>query len=167
MSAEELIDELDASGNVIGVTTRADMRARRLPHRCTYILVFNRRGELFIHQRTPTKDVFPSFWDVTVGGVVSAGETFDLGAVREGAEELGVAIEPEFLFPFHFSDQRTTCFGQVYRAVHDGPFQLQVEEIVQGEFVAPDEVLERAEHAHFCPDGIKVWKQYLRRELNA
>ena len=163
MAADELIDELDASGKVIGVTTRADIRARRLPHRCTYILVFNRRGDLFIHQRTPTKDVFPGYWDVTIGGVVAAGESFDVGAVREGGEELGVAIEPEYLFPFAFSNERTTCFGQVYRAVHDGPFRLQVEEIVRGEFVAPEELEEWFRREPFCPDGVEVWREYQRR----
>jgi isopentenyldiphosphate isomerase len=164
MAGDEKIDELDAAGLVVGVTTRAEMRARKLPHRCVYILVFNRRGDLFVHQRTPTKDVFPSFWDVTVGGVVAAGETYDVGAVREGGEELGVVLSPEYLFPFHFSNERTTCFGQVYRTVHDGPFRLQAEEIVQGEFVSPEELEERFRQSPFCPDGVDVWREFQRRE---
>ena len=49
------------------------------PHRCTYVLVFNIRGELFIHLRTATKDVYPSHWDVAIGGVLAAGETFAEG----------------------------------------------------------------------------------------
>ncbi len=163
MAADEKIDELDASGRVVGVTTRAEMRARRLPHRCVYILVFNGRGEIFIHQRTASKDVFPSFWDVTVGGVVSAGESFDLSAVREGGEELGVAIAPEFLFPFSFADERSTAFGQAYRATHEGPFKLQVEEIVHGEFVATEELEEWFRRERFCPDGVEVWREYCRR----
>ena len=70
--ADELVDVTDDIGIVIGVTTRREMRERRLPHRCTYILVFNRRGDLFVHQRTAAKDVNPSFWDVAVGGVSAA-----------------------------------------------------------------------------------------------
>jgi isopentenyldiphosphate isomerase len=165
MAGDERIDELDASGNVVGVTTRADMRARKLPHRCVYILVFNQRGDVFIHQRTAIKDVFPSYWDVTIGGVVSAGESFDLAAVREGGEELGVAIAPEYLFPFSFTDERTTAFGQVYRATHDGPFRLQVEEIVRGEFVEAEELENRFRRELFCPDGVEVWKEFKRRML--
>jgi isopentenyldiphosphate isomerase len=160
MSADELIDELDSSGRVVGVTTRADIRARRLPHRCVYILVFNRRGELFIHQRTATKDVFPSYWDVAIGGVVAAGESFDQAALREGSEEIGVALAPESLFPFKFVDERTTAFGHVYRAIHDGPFRLQVEEIAQGCFVHVDEVAARAKRDQFCPDGLEVWAEF-------
>lgn len=163
MSAEELVDVLDNAGRVVGVTTRADIRARRLPHRCVYILVFNRKGELFIHQRTSTKDVFPSYWDVTIGGVVAAGESFDLAAGREGAEELGVPLDVEPLFPFSFSDDRTTAFAHVYRGRHDGPFRLQKEEIVRGCFIPPDEVETRAREAPFCPDGLQVWAEFKQR----
>src|SRR3954463_9792710 len=99
-SSEELVDVLDADGKVIGVVTRRAMRARRLPHRCVYLLVFNGRGELFVHLRTATKDVYPGHWDVAVGGVLAAGEAFADGARREGREELGVDVEPVELFPF-------------------------------------------------------------------
>src|SRR5690349_20517017 len=100
--SEELVDVIDEAGRTVGTVTRREMRERRLPHRSTYVLVFNGRGELFVHLRTATKDVFPGHWDVTIGGVVAAGETFDQGAVREIAEELGVAGTSEELFPFRY-----------------------------------------------------------------
>ncbi|HVJ81549.1 MAG TPA: NUDIX hydrolase, partial [Planctomycetia bacterium] len=62
-AAAELVDVVNEAGEVVGVATRAEIRARRLPHRCTYLLVFNLSGQIFIHRRTATKDVFPSFWD--------------------------------------------------------------------------------------------------------
>jgi isopentenyldiphosphate isomerase len=161
--ANELVDVLDTEGRPIGIATRREMRERRLPHRCVYLLVFNSAGEIFVHQRTPTKDVFPSYWDVAVGGVVAAGESFDVGAVREGGEELGVALSPEPLFPFDYADERTIVFGMVYRAVHDGPFHLQATEVVRGEFVIVEEALARAAKQPFCPDGLEVLRQYLRR----
>ncbi len=161
MSADagnERVDVLDEDGRVIGTASRLEMRQRRLPHRCVYLLVFNSRGELFVHLRTATKDVFPSHWDVAVGGVVAAGESFDDGAVREGREELGVELAPEPLFAHNYADEQTVVFGMVYRAVHDGPFRLQVEEIVRGEFVSVQEALDRAEREPFCPDGLCVLK---------
>jgi len=57
----------------VGVVTRREMRARRLPHRSTYILVFDGRGDLFIHLRTAAKDLYPSHWDTCAGGVPLAG----------------------------------------------------------------------------------------------
>src|SRR5215813_9467549 len=106
-SHDELVDVIDDAGRTVGVVTRREMRGRRLPHRCTYVLVFNARGELFVHLRTPTKDVYPSHWDVAAGGVLAAGESFDEGARREGMEELGVELALEPLFPFRYADERT------------------------------------------------------------
>jgi isopentenyldiphosphate isomerase len=159
----ELVDVLDDAGRPVAVVTRRQMRARRLPHRSTYILVFNRRDELFIHLRTPVKDAYPSHWDVAIGGVLAAGESFDDGARRELREELGVDAEVEPLFPFRYADPSTIVHGMVYRARHDGPFRLQPEEIVEGEFVPLSQMRERASKTAFCPDGLAVLDEYIRR----
>ena len=160
--ADELVDVIDDAGNTIAVVTRREMRLKRLPHRCTYVLVFNRRGGLFIHQRTPTKDVYPSYWDVCIGGVLTAGETFVVGVRREIREELGIDGDAIELFPFRYADAATFAHGMAYRLDHDGPFQLQAEEIVRGEFVAVPEVLERIERDAFCPDGVRVLQRFLK-----
>lgn len=161
--ASELVDVVDDAGCTIATVTRREMRARRLPHRSTYLLVFNQRGEVFIHLRTATKDVFPSHWDLTIGGVVAAGESFDDGARRELREELGVDAEPKPLFPFRYADAASVVYGMVYLVTQDGPFRLQSEEIVCGEFVPLAAVAERATRQRFCPDGLEVWAQYRRQ----
>lgn len=165
--SDELIDLIDDAGRTVGTVTRRRMRAERLPHRCTYLFVFNQRGELFLHLRTPTKDVYPGHWDVAVGGVLAAGEAFDEGVRREGQEELGVVVEPELLFPFRYQDAMTIVHAQVYRVLHDGPFQLQPEEVVRGEFVPPDEVEARAAREPFCPDGLAAWAHYRRLQQSS
>jgi isopentenyldiphosphate isomerase len=158
---QELVDVVDDQGRTVATVTRREVRERHLPHRSTYVLVFNRQGDLFIHLRTPTKDVYPSNWDVCVGGVVTAGESFDQAVGREVAEELGLDVNPERLFPFLYSDATWVVHGVVYRVIHDGPFRLQAEEIVRGEFVPVQEVLTRAALQPFCPDGLSVLNEYL------
>jgi isopentenyldiphosphate isomerase len=160
--AGEPVDVIDDAGKTLKVVTRQEMRRLRLPHRSTAILVFHPDGRLFIHLRTPTKDLFPSHWDVAVGGVLAAGETYANGARREVREELGIDAELEELFPFRYSDDATIVQACVYRLVHAGPFQLQPEEIVRGEFAAVDAVMERSRHEPFCPDGMAVLREYLR-----
>jgi isopentenyldiphosphate isomerase len=154
---------VDDAGRAVGVATRREMRARRLPHRSTYILVLNARGELFVHLRTATKDVYPSHWDPCVGGVLAAGEAFAAGAARELAEELGVVAPLEELFPFRWDDAGNRVHGMVYRTRHDGPFRLQPEEVVRGEFLALDPIEERARREPFCPDGLAVVRAYRLR----
>jgi dipeptidase E len=152
----ELVDVIDEEGRTIGVVTRQEMRQRRLLHRCSYVLLFNQAGELFVHLRTATKDVYPSHWDLAIGGVVSAGETFEQGVQRELLEEVGVHAEVTQLFPFHYSDENSSLQAIVYRAVHDGPFTLQAEEIVRGEFMPVSTIKERASREPFCPDSLAV-----------
>jgi len=157
---------VDDAGRTVGVVTRREMRARRLPHRATYVLVFNGRGELFVHLRSAGKDIYPSYWDSCVGGVLAAGEEFDTGAARELAEELGVEAPLQRLFPLRYDDAHTIVYGMVYRTRHDGPFHLQAEEVVRGEFLPLAAVEQRATSGPFCPDGRAVLAEY-RRWLDA
>lgn len=154
----ELVDIVDDAGVTVRVATRKEMRIGRLPHRCTYIFVFNHKGEIFVHQRTSTKDVFPSHWDMAVGGVLSAGEDFDSGARRELAEELGIDAVPTPLFSFRYIDERTDVFARAYDATHDGPFALQADEIITGEFLNVADLESRMKTHLFCPDAVEVWK---------
>jgi isopentenyldiphosphate isomerase len=163
--AEELVDVIDDAGRTVGVVTRQEMRARCLPHRSTGILVVNTRGEIFIHLRTASKDIFPSHWDVAIGGVVAAGESYADGARRELREELGIDAPVQELFLFRYADAKTIAQAMIFRAVHDGPFRLQPEEIVRGEFVPVEQVKERAKLEPFCPDGLAVFAEYARREI--
>jgi isopentenyldiphosphate isomerase len=163
VAPEELVDVVDTEDHVVGRARRAEMRARRLRHRATYLLVFNRRGELFVHLRAATKDVYPSHWDVAVGGVVGAGESYDDGARRELAEELGIReAVPEPLFAIAYSDATNQVNGRVYRVTWDGPLTLQAEEIVRGEWLPLAAVRARLQTAPFCPDGVAVFERYLR-----
>lgn len=163
--SDELVDVIDEAGRTVGVVLRSRMRRERLPHRCVYLLVVNRAGELFLHQRTATKDVYPSLWDVCVGGVLAVGESFDEGARREGAEELGVPVKPEPLFPFRFADERTTVQAMVYLVRHEGPFRLQPEEVSQGLFVTLGELDQRIGQDRFCPDGLEVLAACRREQV--
>lgn len=161
-AADELVDVVDAGGVTIGVATRREMRARRLPHRCCYVLVFDREDRLLVHLRTATKDVYPSHWDVAVGGVVGAGESYDEGARRELAEEVGITdAEPQPLFDFRHEDATNLVNGRVYRVISDGPLRLQAEEVVRGEWLPPADVLERIRRDPFCPDGVVAFARYL------
>jgi isopentenyldiphosphate isomerase len=125
--------------------------------------VFDTAGNLFVHLRTATKDLYPSHWDPAVGGVLAAGESFEDGARRELAEELGITAPLTALFPFRYDDRATVVHAMVYATVHGGPFRLQPEEIVEGRFVdwAAFEAL--AARAAVCHDSLAVIAAYRHR----
>ncbi len=155
--AEEVVIIVDRNNVVVGAEPRRVMRERRLIHRASYILVFNRCGELFIQKRTMNKDIYPGCWEVAAGGVMLAGESEDESARRELAEELGIHnVTLEFLFSHYYEAKENRVWGSVYRCTHDGPFVLQPEEVACGEFVTVEEVMRRQEREPFTPDGIEI-----------
>jgi isopentenyldiphosphate isomerase len=162
MSASELVDVVDVSDRVLRRATRAEVRAQNLRHRATYILVFNSKGQLFVHQRTQSKDIYPGYFDVCIGGVVGAGESYEEAARRELTEEVGIGDVPlRRLVSFQFADDTNQLNGTVFSCTYDGTVRLQAEEIVSGEWLDLDVVLERVGTQPFCPDGVEALCRYL------
>ena len=142
MTDDEIVAVVDEHNRVVGSTTRLDMRNRRLIHRATYIFVFNRAGELFVQKRTPTKDMYPGYFDLAAGGVVLRGESYQKSAQREVAEELGVTgvtLQPGF--DFYYEDPLNRIWGRSFSCEYEGEFVLQPEEVESGAFMGVDTVL--------------------------
>lgn len=163
-AADEIVTLVDQHNNVIGAVPRREMRAKRLPHRSTYVLVFNSRGELYVQKRTLTKDIFPGYYDPAAGGVVLAGESYEQGALRELEEEMGIRGVPlSWLFEFYFEDVHSRVWGGAFSCVYDGTIVLQEEEVESGGFMTIDDILHRAQTERFTPDGLYVLRRYLRQ----
>lgn len=163
-AADEIVAIVDGRNQVIGVAPRREMRAGNLPHRSTYILVFNTRGQVYVQKRTMSKDIFPDHYDPATGGVVLAGESYEAGAERELEEEMGIRQVPlTRVFDFYFSDPRSRVWGRVFTCTYDGPLTLQAEEVEHVELMTLDEILRRAEQEPFTPDGVYVVRSYAER----
>lgn len=164
MTASELVDVVDDEDRVVAQATRRDVRRENLRHRSVYILLFNSTGQLFVHRRTLSKDIFPGYWDVAVGGVVRTGEEYDEGARRELGEEVGLGAAPlRRLFPLRYEDNKSRICGVAYSCVADHVPRLQRSEIAHGEWMDLDVVLERTQRDKFCPDGLEVLRLYLSK----
>jgi len=161
-AADEIVALVDGRNQVIGSASRRKMRARNLPHRSTYILVFNSRGELYVQKRTMSKDVFPGYYDPATGGVVLAGESYEESAQRELAEEMGIRQIPlAWLCDFYFADPRSRVWGRAFLCTYDGPLALQEEEVEHVEMMTLEEIFHRARTEPFTPDGLYVVQHYV------
>jgi len=140
--SDEIFDVVDASDSVIGRESRRRIHARRLRHRAAHILVFNRRGELFLQKRSMTKDSCPGLWDSSAAGHVDSGESYDDCARRELAEELGLEPDaaPLRLFKLAACARTGEEFVWVYRVCAEGPFVLNALEIETGAWFTPAEL---------------------------
>jgi 8-oxo-dGTP pyrophosphatase MutT (NUDIX family) len=161
-ASDEIVAIVDERNHVVGAAPRRAMRVQRLPHRSTYVLVFNSQGHLYVQKRTLSKDVFPGYYDPAAGGVVLAGETYEQGAQRELEEEMGIRRTPlTHLFDFYYEDENTRVWGRVYSCVYDGEVVLQAEEVESGSYMRISDILARAETEQFTPDGLYVLRRYL------
>ncbi|MFI9389141.1 NUDIX domain-containing protein [Kutzneria sp. NPDC052558] len=165
--ADELIALYSPAGEDVGSVSRARMRAEGLWHAATVIVVRSGDGaRVYVHRRSPDKDVFPGLRDAAAGGVVAAGEDPDVGAERELAEELGITGAPlRFLYRFVYDEPPVRCHNFVYETSWDGPIVHQPEEIVSGEWMPLAEVaaLLRDPASDFVPDGRAIALEWLRR----
>ncbi|WP_338785283.1 NUDIX domain-containing protein [Streptomyces sp. DG1A-41] len=161
-AADEILDIVDENDRVIGQSPRGEAYARGLRHRCVFIQARDAEGRIFVHRRTPTKLVFPSLYDMFVGGVVGAGETYDTAALREAEEELGVTglPLPQYLFKFLYANGAgQTWWSAVYEVRCDLPVQPQVEEVAWHDFLPEDEVRRRLNDWEWVPDGLAAFER--------
>jgi 8-oxo-dGTP pyrophosphatase MutT (NUDIX family) len=157
---DEPVEIVDEDGAVLEVVPRRVMRAHRLLHRCTYVLVRNPVGDLYVHRRTQSKDVYPGYFDVTAGGVCAVGESYDDGAARELEEELGITARPTFRFGHRYDGDDGHVLGAVYDVVWDGPIRHQASEVAWGAFEPFERLEQRMARDPFCPDGLEVYRRW-------
>jgi 8-oxo-dGTP pyrophosphatase MutT (NUDIX family) len=156
-SSGELVDVVDADDVVTATVSRAEMRRGRLRHRAVSIAVVGSDGRLLIHRRADTKDIWPGWWDIAAGGVVSAGETFDDAARRELAEELGVhADEMQHLGKASYHDDDVALIGCGYVVRHDGPFAFTDGEITEVRWVTRADLDRLIAAERFVPDNLAL-----------
>jgi isopentenyldiphosphate isomerase len=90
--SNELFPVVDEEGNEISRAARHvchDGKSKLL-HPVVHMHLFNKKGDLFLQKRAMTKDLLPGYWDTSVGGHMSPGETPDEALKRETMEEIGI-----------------------------------------------------------------------------
>jgi isopentenyldiphosphate isomerase len=134
--AAELVEHIAPDGSVVEIVTRARMRAENLRHRSVAIIVQATDSRLLVHRRADHKDVYPGWWDLAAGGVVTAGEDDDVAAERELAEELGITgVTPTYIASGTHEDEHAKEQCRVYRVVHDGPYRFDDGEVAEARLV--------------------------------
>ena len=166
-AGEELVDIVDYNDNVLYQCTRKEMRAKVLCHRAVFIAVVNSAGELLIHQRSAMKDLWPSYWDIAVGGVVAAGESYDSAALRELDEEVGVTGVPFIeLGMGTYTDNMVSLVGKCFMVTYDGPLILRDGEVVATEWVSQSDLQQRLAERDFLPDSKELLMPALQKMWN-
>ncbi len=150
----EMSNMVDSEGEPCGYLPRPLLHKWNVLHRGIGIVVcrdmhitrdvpMENLPELYCHQRTDTKRIFPSLYDMFVGGVATAGESLELTAAREVGEELNLT-RPSLsdpLFRCTICTSYNRCVVTVYTYKYDpklDQISWQEEEVQWGNFVAYD-----------------------------
>ena len=158
----EWVDIVDEQNEVIAQSSRQQMRAERLRHRATYIVVHDGMGKILVQRRTEIKDFYPGWLDATAGGVVQSGENVLDSARREAEEELGIAGVPFAEHGlFYFEEEQCRVWGALFSCVSHGPFALQEDEVAEVCWLTPEEITARCDE--FTPDSLKALSLWLTR----
>lgn len=135
VTATEWFDVVDDLDRPVSRATRAEVHARGLKHRAVHVWLLNSRGELFVQQRSDTKDTAPGCWDSSASGHLDSGEDYDACAVRELREELSIAVgahQLERLFKIDACEDTGWEFVWVYRLDSEATPVINPAEIKRG-----------------------------------
>lgn len=90
--SDELFPIVDENGSQISVAPRSichDGKSKLL-HPVVHLHIFNKEGKLYLQKRARSKDLLPGYWDTSVGGHLSPGESVEEALKRETLEELSL-----------------------------------------------------------------------------
>lgn len=146
----EMLDLVNEHDQVIGVIDRASVEYyhQRYYTRVINAFIMNSTGQLWIPRRCTTKRFHPGGLDMSVGGHVASGETYDQAFARELGEELNMKAEEykvELLGHLNPIKDKVSAFMNVYLIHSDVCPDYNPNEFCESFWLKPQEVLERVE----------------------
>ncbi|GHO93266.1 nudix hydrolase [Reticulibacter mediterranei] len=148
-STHELLDLVDENDQVIGQKLRTEMYAEnRSNFRVVNAFVMNQNGQLWIPRRTAHKSLFPLCLDMSMGGHVQSGESYEKALQRELQEELNFDLKQIIYRELGYLSPHThavSAFMRVYEIRAETVPDYNREDFVAYYWLTPLEAIERIE----------------------
>ena len=126
------------------------------------IIIRNKKGLFFVHQRNNNKKTFPNLYGLGAGGHIEENETKEMAAKRELFEETGLGTKLKYLFQITYESKDFTNEMEVFETEID----LEKLETENGEWqwsgwMEKEEVYKLFEDKKLCPDTAMFYKKYI------
>lgn len=142
---DEYLDLVDKNDQVIGKKLRSEIYAENIHNfRVVNLFLKNSKGELWIPRRTAHKRLFPLALDISMGGHVESGETYEEALLRETQEELNINLGET---PHRFLGKVTPpthgvySYSRVYEILSDKAPSYNPEDFCEYFWLTPEALL--------------------------
>ena len=117
---KEFLDIVDENGQPTGeIIDRETAHAKGVLHRTSHVWLARRKKgkvQILLQKRAKHKSSFPGCYDISSAGHIPAGNSYEVSALRELEEELGVKAEEKDLI---YCGDRKVIWDDVF---FDKPF---------------------------------------------
>ncbi|MEK7193387.1 MAG: NUDIX hydrolase [Patescibacteria group bacterium] len=148
-TVDEYLDLVDENDNIVGKKRRSEIYAEHLTNfRVVNVFIMNSKGEIWIPRRTANKRIFPLCLDMSMGGHVESGETYEDALGREAQEELNIDISrvsPRFLGHLTPHKDGVSAYMKVYEIKMDAAPDYNKNDFAEYFWFTPRTVLEHIE----------------------
>lgn len=144
---DEFLDLVDENDNVIGKKKRSEVYEENLSNfRVVNVFIVNSKGEIWIPRRSADKRIFPMCLDMSVGGHVESGESYENALKRETEEELNIDTDKVSVRLLgHLTPQKdgVSAYMKVYEIKMDEVPDYNKSDFVEYFWLTPKALFER------------------------
>lgn len=157
MDDDEILDVVDRNDNVIGQKKRSELHKEDSSFRAINVFLLNTKGQMWIPRRAAHKMVFSLCLDMSCGGYVKSGESYEDALKREVKEELALDVEYfpcrllGYLTPYN---DEVSIFMKVYEIRSEQAPNWNPNDFVEAYWFWPHEVLKRVQDGECVKDDL-------------
>jgi isopentenyldiphosphate isomerase len=144
---DEVLDLVNENDEIIGQMERGGVYENNLNNfRVINCFIKNSEGKLWIPKRQTNKRMFPNCLDVSCGGHVSTGETYEEAFAKEMSEELNIDISKlsyKVLGRCNPRDGNMSAFMYVYEIESNDSPNYNQDDFQSFEWLTPQELMEK------------------------
>lgn len=168
-NSDEYLDLVDDNDQVIGKELRTVIYTKKLNNfRVINAFVQNSKNELWIPRRSANKSIFPLCLDMSVGGHVQSGESYEEAFRRETKEELNIDIMTvayKLLAHLRPKVDSVSAYMNVYIIKSDQTPNYNKEDFIEYFWLTPKAVLEKINNGYKAKGDLPLLIRYCYANL--
>ena len=160
--ASLLIQIVDEHDNPVGAGEMYPSHEKGLIHRVVRIMVEDGDGNILLQKRSARMKRWPNCWDNSAAGHVDVGETYEVAAMRELQEEIGIKRSELEELGVYYTDRpignipHLRRFNRVYKTIATADeAKIDEDEVTEVRWFTLEEVKQLIkEHPDMVTDGL-------------